>query len=209
MVRKTSDMVLLLGSRGRSRGSSSKFGDALRGIVGTVFGGSSLRRREDGRRRGAAVPAWVASALALGCFAGGFLMGDHFGQAKGAKAGADALRVSGRTPELLSESDTKPMSSEAFIVSAYPNLDATAAKARAKALSDYLVGQSKKLQKARPLEWSSGPSPLWVVAVYFDGPAEREATKNLLMGLPADVPDEAFVHLRNTEAEWPKAWPIR
>ena len=196
-------MVLLLGSRGRSRSSSSKFGDALRGIVGTVFGGSSLRRRDDGRRRGAAVPAWVASALALGCFAGGFLMGDHFGQAKGAKA-SEALRVSGRAPGLLPEERLSP---EAFIVSAYPNLDAGAAKARARALSDYLVG--KKLQKARPLEWSAGPSPLWVVAVYFDGPAEQAATKNLLTGLPVDVPDEAFVHLRNTEVEWPKAWPIR
>lgn len=197
-------MVLLLGSRGRSRSSGSKFGDALRGIVGTVFGSSSLRRREDGRRRGAAVPAWVASALALGCFAGGFLMGDHFGQAKGAKASSEALRVSGRTPGLLSE---ERLSGEAFIVSAYPNLDAGAAKARARALSDYLVG--KKLQKARPLEWSAGPSPLWVVAVYFDGPAEQAATRNLLTGLPVDVPDEAFVHLRNTEVEWPKAWPIR
>ncbi|HZN39389.1 MAG TPA: hypothetical protein VFD82_11335 [Planctomycetota bacterium] len=196
-------MVLLLGSRGRSRSSGSKFGDALRGIVGTVFGSSSLRRREDGRRRGAAVPAWVASALALGCFAGGFLMGDHFGQAKGVKA-SEALRVSGRTPGLLPEERLSP---EAFIVSAYPNLDAGAAKARARALSDYLVG--KKLQKARPLEWSAGPSPLWVVAVYFDGPAEQAATKNLLTGLPVDVPDEAFVHLRNTEVEWPKAWPIR
>jgi hypothetical protein len=207
VARKTSDMALLLGSRGRSRSSGSKFGDALRGIVGTVFGGSALRRREDGRRRSAAVPAWVASVLALGCFAGGFLMGDHFGQVKGAKASGDALRVSGRTPELLPESDTARLSAEAFIVSAYPNLDATAAKAKAKALSDYLVG--KTLKKARPLEWSAGPSPLWVVAVYFDGPTEQAATKNLLTGLPVDVPDEAFVHLRNTEVEWPKAWPIR
>jgi hypothetical protein len=200
-------MVLLLGSRGRSRSSGSRFGDALRGIVGTVFGGSSMRRREDGRRRGAAVPAWVASVLALGCFAGGFLMGDHFGQAKGQKLGSEALRASGRTPELLSESDTARLAPEAFIVSVYPNLEAAAAKARAKALSDYL--KDRKLAKARPLEWGNGPSPLWVVAVYFDGPAEQAATRNLLMGLPVDVPDEPFVHLRNTEAEWPKAWPIR
>ena len=200
-------MVLLLGSRGRSRSSGSKFGDTLRGIVGAVFGGSSSRRREDMRRRNSAVPAWVASALALGCFAGGFLMGDHFGQAKGAKMGADSLRASGRKAELLSEADTARLSAEAFIVSAYPNHDATAAKESAKTLSDYL--RERKIGKARPLEWSAGPKPLWVVAVYFDGPAEREATKNLLMGLPQDVPDEYFVHLRNTEVEWPKAWPIR
>lgn len=199
-------MVLLLGSRGRSRSSSSKFGDALRGIVGMVFGSSSSRRREDGRRRGAAVPAWVASALALGCFAGGFLMGDHFGQARVPKDGSEALRASGRTPELLPETDTAKLSAEAFIVSAYPNLDAGVAKARAKALSEYLVG--KKLQKARPLEWSRDPL-LWMVAVYFDGPAEREGTRKLLLDLPADVPDELFVHWRKTEAEWPKAVPIR
>ena len=207
VVRKTSDMVLLLGSRGRSRSSGSKFGDTLRGIVGTVFGGNSSRRRDDLRRRNSAVPAWVASALALGCFAGGFLMGDHFGQQKGAKAGVDSLRTSGRKAELLTEADTPRLSAEAFIVSAYPNLDVSAAKEGAKALSDYL--RERKIGKARPYWWVDGPKPLWVVAVYFDGPTEREATRNLLQALPADVPDEAFVHLRNTEVEWPKAWPIR
>ncbi|HEX6811829.1 MAG TPA: hypothetical protein VF384_09430 [Planctomycetota bacterium] len=198
---------MLLGSRGRAGSrSSSKFADTVRGLIGSLFGRTSGRWREDHRRRGMAVPAWLASALALGCFVGGFVMGDHLGQAKGVKS-SEALRTTGRTPELLVETDTRPLSHTAFIVSAFPKLDPAVAKARAKALSDYLVGM--KLAKARPYWWSSAASPLWVVAVYFDGDAELAATRKLLMGLPAEVPDETFVHWRNNEAEWPRALSIQ
>ena len=134
-------------------------------------------------------------------------MAESLRSRKGAKARAgDALHASGRAPELLPESDTAPLSQQAFIVSAYPNLEPGVAKGKARALSDYLVG--KKLDKARPLEWKGDASPFWVVAVYYDRDAEA-ATRKLLLGLPPDVPDEAFVHWRNTEAEWPKAVPIR
>ncbi len=205
-------MVLLLGSRGRVRGrSGSKFVDTVRGIVAAVFGRTSSRRRDDMRPRARMVPGWWALAAALTCLVGGFFAGDHFARGKAATgAGESGLQAKGtdpRAPGFVDEVDARKLSRAAFIVSAYPTLPPAEAKAKAKALSDHLRGM--QLDKARPCEYAAKDGPLWVVAVYYDGDSEFAATRDKLRLLPADVPDATFVQLRNTEAEWPKAWPIR
>ena len=51
--------------------------------------------------------------------------------------------------------------------------------------------------------------PLWVAAVYFDGPDQEKATNLALHALPEDVPDAAFVSLRKSGEGWPLAQQIR
>ncbi len=108
----------------------------------------------------------------------------------------------------LVDIDTRAIHNDAFVVSFYPNLPAADAKSKAKDLTDYLRGQG--LKKANPYEWPTKDGPVWVAAVYFDGAAEKEATRNRLRALPADVPDAVFASLRKDGGQdWPKWWAIR
>ena len=200
-------MVMLLGSRGRGRiRSASGFSKFVRGIVDVVTGHSSSRRRETSR---AGVGSrWFALWAAMLCFVSGFFVGGFWAEKKALERQPGAgLKAGGTTAGFIGEFDASPLSSEAFIVSVYPNIEPEAAKAKAKALSDYLRG--KQLAKARPYEYAGKDGPLWVVAVYYDGEPERLATRDRLNTLPDDVPDATFVHLRKTEAEWPKPWVVR
>ena len=210
MVRKASDMVLLLGSRGRYRGrSGSGFLHTVRGLLSGLLGGGG-RRGETRASRASAVPGWLAFAGALLCFAGGFFVGGQVaaGKSLDPDRGAAGLQAGGGArPGVIGEVDTKVLASRAFIVSAYPGLESAEAKGKARALSDFLRGQ--KLLKARPYEYATQKGPVWVVAVYFDGDAEQAATRERLLQLPPEVPDEMFLQLRKTEADWPKAMDIR
>lgn len=203
-------MVLLLGSRGQYRGRSAsgflggvrRFANAVGEMVGFGRGGG----RRAGMRPRASVSGWLALGGAIACFGVGYLVGTS---TKSAAPGA-GLQASGNGPQppaVIGEVETRPLASQAFIVSAYPRLPADDAKARAKALADYLRG--KQLAKARPYEYPAKDGPLWVVAVYHDGEAEESATRERLRLLPDDVPDATFVQLRKSEAGWPTTWPIR
>ncbi|MEO6594406.1 MAG: hypothetical protein ABIP94_06610 [Planctomycetota bacterium] len=201
---------MLLGSRSRGRvRSPSGFSKFVRGIADLVVGQSSSRRRDPSRPlRTGLVSRWLALSGALLCFVGGFFVGGFWADAKAAERQSGAgLKAVGTAPGFIGEFDANPLSNDLFIVSVYPNTEPEAAKAKAKALSDYL--RSKQLAKARPYEYATKNGPLWVVAVYYDGEPERLATRDRLVALPDDVPDATFVHLRNTEAEWPKPWVIR
>jgi hypothetical protein len=201
-------MVLLLGSRGRSRGRGksglfSSLGRVVKSLIGGSGSDSGDLLRRSGRR--VASSGWIALVAALACFAGGYLAGSHFGAKP--KEG-DALKADGgpRAPGVI-EFDASPINNEAFIVSYYRGLPAAEAKTKAKELCDYL--RTQDLKKARPYEWQTKDGPLWVAAVYFDGPDQEKMTSTLLRGLPADVPDATFVSLRNSSEGWPRAWKIR
>lgn len=206
-------MVLLLGSRGQYRGrNSSGFLPTVRRIAGSAlelvgFVRKNGRRGETRASRASSVSGWLALGAALACFGTGYLVGNA---TAGPKAPAEAgLNAKGgpQQPAIIGEFDAQVLANQAFIVSVYPNLDATEAKARAKALSDWL--RSKQLEKARPHEYQTDKGPLWVVAVYFDGTDQEGKTRSLLQGLPEDVPDPMFVRLRKTEEGWPTTYPIR
>jgi len=206
VVRKVSDMVLLLGSRGRSRsrGKSGLFSSLGRVVKGLLGGSSSeaLLRRPG---RGASMGGWLALGAALACFAGGFLTGSHFG---GKQKEGEALKIDSgpRTPGVI-DIDSKPIYNWAFVVSCYPTLPAAEAKAKVKELCDYL--RAKGLKNAKPYEFPAKQGPLWVAAVYFDGPDQEKATNLALHALPEDVPDAAFVSLRKSGEGWPLAQQIR
>lgn len=211
MARKSSDMVLLLGSRGQYRGRNSGFLKSLRSAFGSFFGRVGSRQRGAGRggsgRSGGSLGSGLAVvALLLIGFVGGFFVRGQFASAA-PKEGVAGLKAGPQAPEIVGEMDTAPLSSQAFIVSVYPGVEAAAARQRARHLSEYL--RSQQLPKARPYEYPSQNGPLWVVAVYFDGDAEQAATRQKLTLLPAEVPDATFVELRKTEAGWPTAWPIQ
>jgi hypothetical protein len=203
--------VLLLGSRGRGRSrSKSGFLTAARGAWQALVGKPAETRAQ----RGIAM-RWQVLAIALACFAGGFLAGGEFSAWRGAGNaglqadgdGADA--GSGRTPGVIGEVATDPLSNQAFIVSAYQidqGLDSAEAKARARSLAEWLRAQG--IEKARPYEYPTKVGRLWVVAVYYDGEAELVRTRGLLRALPA-APDAVFEQLRNKERDWPTTWAIR
>jgi hypothetical protein len=212
-------MVLLLGSRGQYRGRRSS------GLVGTLrrVGHSALelvgfRRPNNNRRgetrasRGSTVSGWLALGAALAFFGVGYLIGRSTAgpAATGNGVPGAVLNANGGqpvAPALID--DTTPLGSQAFIVSAYPDLDPTAARGQAKALSEWLRGQ-QPLLKARPYEYTTKDGPLWVVAVYYDGENEQAETRKRLRGLPEDVPDWMFVAQRKKDSEdWPLSKAIR
>lgn len=211
MARKSSDMVLLLGSRGQYRGRSSSFLKSLRSLVGGAWFGGGRRRESRGpRSRGGGSGAGFASglsvlALLLAGFVGGFFVRGQFAGAA-PQDGVAGLKA-GQTPEIVGEIDTTALASQAFIVSAYQGVEPAVARQQAKHLSEYL--RSQDLRKARPYEYPSQNGPLWVVAVYFDGDAEQEAIRTKLKLLPAEVPDAVFCQLRKSDPDWPMAWPIQ
>lgn len=204
-------MVLLLGSRGQYRGrNASGFVGVLRRIVGSVtqlVGFSRSGRRSEMRARSTSVSGWLALGAAIACFGVGYLVGNSTAKPAVPGAGLNAGGGVPQTPAVIGEIETRPLASQAFIVSAYPGLAADDAKVRAKALADYL--RSRQILRARPYEYPAKEGPLWVVAVYHDGEAEEAATRERLRQLPEDVPDATFVHLRKSEAGWPTTWPIR
>lgn len=200
MARKTSDIALLLGSRGKARKSSG-----LLAFVRAAWQSLAPRSqwRED-RRGSLQVPGWLAGAALLVAFGGGYLLGGRLG--KPAENGGVGLRAKGdqgqRTQFL--DADGSARGREAFIVSAYPRLPEADAKAAAVALSEWLRG--KKLQRAFPyLSPAADGGKLWTVAVFFDGETDGKKTRELLVGIGEDAPDPMFNHWRNTTPEWPIA----
>jgi len=197
---------MLLSSRSKSRSRrGGGFTRSLLGLIDNLLGRPSKRsRRQDKRKQ--AVSMWVLVISVLVAFGGGFLMGGAFGEAGDA---TDPLRAPGRSASFVGELDPEPLSREAFIVAAYPDLAASAARQQAIDLTRYL--QARGLDKARPYLWLEGSKgPVWVVAVYFDGETRMLATRGKLRGLPADVPDQVFQHLRNlSKTEWPRRYVIQ
>lgn len=194
MVRKASDLVLLLGSRGSSRKTGrSAFGQVV-GRILTWVGG-----RSTGVRPKAASP-WAMVLIALLCFAGGFVAGDHFATPK---------EPPGKAPlqaRAIGELDTKALSNDALIVAVYEGVADEDAKVRARALVDYLKG--KGFPNARPREFRNEQGSLWYVVVYCMGPSELAATRRLLKELPADAPDEHLARLRAYRGADGKVWPF-
>ncbi len=216
MARKSSDIALLLGSRGRARGRSGGFGKSLRGLFDSWFGRSQWR--EDRRGLFGMVPGWLTAVLVLAAFAGGWLVGGRLQSP--ANGAGDALNAQGREqadreaeargvePTVL-EIDDKPMSRQAFIVSFYPGLAAADARARAVTFSRWL--QQQGLAKAKPYEFPGEKGKVWTVLVYFENEIEQRATRERLQALPAEVPDQSFVRLRAEipDEQWPNQVPIR
>lgn len=210
MARKSSDIALLLGSRGRSRGRSGGIGKSLRGMFDTWFGRRQWREERRGLR--ASVPGWLTAVLVLAAFAGGMLVG---GKLLGGGGGGDPLHAQGADRESLGvaptvlEIDDKPMSRQAFIVSLYPGLAADAARGRAQTLSRWL--QQEGLAKAKPYEFPGPKGKVWTVLVYYENEIEERATRDRLTTLPDAVPDASFVRLRADipKEEWPNTVSIR
>lgn len=213
MARKTSDIALLLGSRGRSR-SRGGIGHQLVGFIDGLLGRTLKGRRRDDRR-GNNVSLWALLGAVLIAFGGGFVLGGQFAGAAqkdrnalnanvGASDGSGA--PSGRTPAFVGELETQPLANFAFVVAAYPNIADADARQRAADLAGWLREQG--LAKARAYPFPRGDSTLWVVNVYFDGNAEQQETHAALQALPAVAPDPTFVHFRQ-EPGWPIARQIR
>lgn len=225
MARKSSDMILLLGSRGRASKRNSGFGGKLRakfqGLLG--FGGRSASGRgqswvSGGRRSGAAsllemVPGWLAVMLALACFVGGYFVGGHFAVSRGGDPQGSGLNanggddLSGRTPGMIGEVDAKVLSNTAFALSMYNYKEPAAAKQAAKSLSDRL--RSLGLAMARPYEYPAADGPVWIVVVYYDGPDQRARTLAQILALPDDAADEAMRYCKTSEQVWPIPLTIR
>lgn len=203
MARKTSDIAMLLGSSSkRSRrggGFTGKLVGAIDSMLGRKYKGN--RRQE---RRDQSVPLLVFGIALLLAFGGGYAVGGGFGKGEDS---TNPLRAQGRKPTFVDEIKTKPLAPEAFIVSAYPGVQSAEAKVEAHALCKYL--KQKGLTKVRPYPWPMDGGSLWVVAVYFDGEAEAQKTRQLLLELPADVPDRMFCTIRDRDSATPDGWPGR
>ncbi len=207
-------MVMLLSSRGRVR--SRRSGQAWWQPIARAIAGVFPRSASARARAGSTVPAWLALGVALACFGGGFLLGGEFGGGAAA-ASRDSAQLKApagepRKPGVIGETDTAPLASKAFFVSAYEDADEAVALAKAKALCEFLHG--KALLRSRPYRLETQRGPRWTVAVYYDTDAEREATRGKLLAL-TDVPDAAFVQLRRelearakAEGKPGEGWPL-
>ncbi len=185
-------MAMLLGSRGRSR-SRSGWLQSLTGMLDGWLGKSMWKPERPARTR--QVPGWIFAVGVLGAFAGGYVVG---GRTDGSPESGLHTK-SPDTPAMLGEFDTKPLSSQAFVVAAYAGIEGADAKARAKALAEFL--RSKGLARTRPYFFEL--KQMWVVAVYYENDTEFQATQAQLLALPAAVPDDFFVQWRKTEEKWP------
>jgi hypothetical protein len=201
VARKTSDIALLLGSRGRGR-SRSGFGKTLRGMWETWFGRSPWRHERPARS--VLVPGWIAALGVLAAFAGGYLAGGRFGGSSDPKAGLTAKAPN--TPMFFEES--QPLEDQAFIVSLYPDVPDAEGRRQAKELAAWLV--ARDLKKAQP--YLLPQRNVWSVAVYFANDAERQGTQARLAALQ-DVPDAAFTEWRasvlNAGEQWPRTCRTR
>lgn len=210
LVRKSSDMASLLGSRGRSRPRGG-FVQGLRSVVDSWLGRSRMRERS----RGFELSGWIVTAGLVAAFAVGFLVRDRVGgfatpASLDARPGGSANGgPTGATPALLGELDTRAINNQCFVVAAYEGVSDADGKALAKALAEYL--RSRKIDKARPYPIKTPKGSVWAVCVYYEGDTELLGTRSLLRSLPEDVPDAVFVALRaSTEKDlWPKTWVVR
>jgi hypothetical protein len=195
VVRKTSDIALLLGSRGRGR-SRSGFSKTLRGIWETWFGRSPWR--DERPARSMLVPAWLAALGVLGAFAGGYFAGGRFGGPPGDKAGL--LAKAPTTPGFFEEA--APLEDQAFVVAMYPDVPDAEGRAQAKELASWLA--ARELRKAQP--YLLPDRNVWTVAVYFGSDDERLATQGRLSALQ-EVPDRSFNDWRAARLNAGKQWP--
>lgn len=216
MARKYSDLVLLLGSRGNSR-SRNKSGLAAvwarlqQWVLGQSSASRSLTRggASQGRRTTAAV--WLALGIAVLAFAGGYAAGVAvtMRSTEFADVGGNGSRELPRSPlraGVVGELDTKPLSSDALLVAAYEGVAAEDARMRAKALVEYLAARG--FPRARAYEFRSDTGSLWTVLVYCIGPQDRELQRERLRQLPAEVPDDSVVRLRDSQRADGKSWPF-
>ncbi len=220
MARRSSDIALLLGSRGRSR-SRGGVTKLLRGVwdstLGRVGFGSGAwitgrsQWRDERPARGVHVSKLLAVVVLLATFAGGFFAGGKLGapprDGLNANGGADQPKKGATEPGWIDTIETLPLARDAFIVAMYPDLADADAMAKAKALCDYLGSQ--KINKVRPYRYPGKVGPVWVAAVYFANDTERFAASERLLLLPEEVPDESFVFLRKTTEGWPNHRPIK
>jgi hypothetical protein len=214
-VRKSSDIAMLLGSRGR-RPSRSGFTQRVRSAYESWVGKNQWRREP--RKLFGPVPGWAALIGVLAAFGGGYglrgvLAPVAANAANGvaenggaASAQLDTRTETGQAPTFL-DFDTTPLTREGFVVAAYPGQEAGNAKSRAKQLAEWLRQQG--FAKAKPYEYPTKEGGLWTVFVYYEGEAEAAATQDRLIALPVEVPDAAFVQLRKTENPWPTPCRIR
>lgn len=198
-------MAMLLGSRSRSRGRGG-VGKVVRQLWEACFGRAAWVPEPVAKAK--LLPLWMAVGAAFVAFVAGYVLGGQAGVAP--KPSADLRAPAGAgpvAPGFVGEFDARPLTGKAFLVALYPGQSEAAAKASAKGLCDWLA--DRKLLRARPYPWATAAGQTWGVAVYFDGPADETATRNLLQGLPAAVPDPSFTELRNTIQGWPKAYVVR
>ena len=200
-MRKTSDIAMLLGARGKSRSRSSRGGvfSSFFGVIDGVLGRSGKRRRKQRKQN---VPAMVFAVAVIAAFGGGFLVGGQFADA----AGDDPLRARvGQAPDFVNEQETDKLAAWGYVVAAFdpsePSSDAQAMRS-AFDLAKYLQGQG--LAKSRARRWSNG---VWVTVVYYEGDAECDGTRDQLLNLPADVPCPEFCMYRS-ESDWPSGVKI-
>ena len=204
-MRKTSDIAMLLGSRGKSRSRGSRgarkgFLPSLLGVVDGLLG----RARKGGRKkRGPSVPMFLFTVGLLAAFGGGFLLGDRLNGGEG----ENPLRARvGVQPGFIHEHDTTKLADEGFVVTAFAVSERRTeeeARQRASDLAKYL--QDQGLAKARPREFRPG---VWVTVVYFDGDAEHDGTRDELLNLPEEVPCVEFRQYR-AESQWPQVYDIK
>lgn len=201
-MRKTSDIAMLLGSRSksRSRGSKKSLFSSLVRVVDGLLGRTKSSRS---KQRRASVSTLVFAGCLVAAFGGGFVIGERVGGG----AGEDPLnaRVAQR-PEFVHEVDAAKLASEAFVAAAYLATETRSeedAKESAVVLAKYL--QANGLPKSRPYRWRAG---LWVTVVYFEGDAERDHTRAMLLNMPDGEPDEEFSRSR-LDSSWPPIHEIR
>lgn len=202
-MRKTSDIAMLLGSRSKSRSRGSKkslWSSLLRtvdGLLGRSKGGRS-------RQRGASVSTILFACGLVGAFGGGFVLGGRVGGA----GGGDPLQARAPQRPGFMHEDAK-LAEFGFVVSAYavvpddPERTEQRARQRASDLAKYLAENG--LPKSRCREWREG---LWVTVVYYEGDAERDHTRAVLLNLPDEVPDQDFRRSRS-ETDWPQSYSIQ
>lgn len=204
MARKSSDMVMLLSSRGKTRrgkAGGSIFG-AVTKVAADVFG-ISRKQRDPGPSR-ASTGLLLAVCVGAACFGAGYVVGGKFGVG----TGNGELRIKDtRRPGVIGEFDARKLTDSAFVVALYTDADESFAKAKAQKLTEYLQGTG--LPRTRPYLLPHPKGPFWTVAVYYDGDVEYAASRNKLLAL-RDVPDAEFQELRRdrTQEGSEKDWPI-
>ena len=198
-MRKTSDIAMLLGARGKSRSRSSRGGvfSSFFGVIDGVLGRSGKRRRKQRKQN---VPAMVFAVAVIAAFGGGFLVGGQFAEA----AGDDPLRARvGQAPDFVNERLTEKLAENGFVVAIYdPAIVGGDAEAKQAAVNLAKYLQSMGLEKSRACPWTVNEDSLWVAVVYYEGDAERDGTKDHLLNLPEDVPCQEFA-LYRTDSGWP------
>lgn len=204
MVRKSSDMVMLLSSRGKSR--RGKAGGSILGAVTKVAAdvfGVSRKQRDPGPSR-ASTGLLLAVCVGAACFGAGYVVGGKFGA--GTSESAELRVKDPRRPGVIGEFDARKLTDTAFLVSLYTDADESVAKAKAQKLTEYLQGAG--LPRTRPYLLQHASGPFWTVAVYYDGDVEYTASRNKLLAL-REVPDAEFQQLRRdrtaqgAENDWP------